>query len=133
MGVATLKINKTVALSMLSNEGQGISPKDLAQILLALPKGSSVESFELLPIESISLDYCLRVSNPLFREGGVIDACYTRLMGFPFPIGGLLKNTMESVTTFMGLDLSKALLTPVEQAEAIEAFQNLIKKDEEEE
>jgi len=85
MGIATYTHRKFVRANMLCGDTKsGLDLNDIAYILSSMPHGTVIESINLKPIISLSLEFEIKLYHDLFKDGAVIEDTihYTRDIGF---------------------------------------------------
>lgn len=73
MGVATYIHTRTIAMNLISfDDERGIDVLELTNILTSLPPDTRLVRIEELPVQTLFIEYKFTLSNPIFKDGGVI-------------------------------------------------------------
>ena len=83
MGIATYKLKKSCG-NFVKGGAVYLDLQDIAKILVDMPKGTSIQSIEQLPIVDLGIWFKISLDNDLFKDGAEIKdtSIYTRQIGF---------------------------------------------------
>lgn len=74
MGIAIYKVRKSVAGNYISNKPIGeLSLHEITYIISNMPPNTSIASINKSAIIGLYVEYVVELSNPIFKDGGVIE------------------------------------------------------------